>query len=272
MLIQMVLYIHRKLSLRSKTYLMLLMNFFLIISHQAYPMDPNLQKECLLKAYPGAIILNGELIKTVSGKTLIWDDGKDKSFNEMMNTPDLQDTLSLTYPAFRDIKVHPLHNEDPGRFRYEPLMKLVYGNTAAQVQDNLSPINWLSYSKNRRVQFNKQNGAAQALKQIIKELEQLPTSYHKYLTNIGGTFRDRKIAGTHRLSPHAFGIAIDLNVDYGDYWQYVDSGTSAIPYKNRMPQAIVDIFERHCFIWGGRWYHYDSMHFEYRPEFFCGRC
>ena len=26
------------------------------------------------------------------------------------------------------------------------------------------------------------------------------------------------------------------------------------------------IFEKHGFIWGGRWYHYDTMHFEYRPE------
>jgi hypothetical protein len=33
-----------------------------------------------------------------------------------------------------------------------------------------------------------------------------------------------------------------------------------------MPRQIVDIFERHGFIWGGRWYHYDTMHFEFRPE------
>ena len=30
--------------------------------------------------------------------------------------------------------------------------------------------------------------------------------------------------------------------------------------------TIVDVFERHGFIWGGRWFHYDTMHFEYRPE------
>ena len=32
------------------------------------------------------------------------------------------------------------------------------------------------------------------------------------------------------------------------------------------PHKIVEIFERHGFIWGGKWYHYDTMHFEYRPE------
>ncbi len=25
-------------------------------------------------------------------------------------------------------------------------------------------------------------------------------------------------------------------------------------------------FERHGFIWGAKWYHFDTMHFEYRPE------
>jgi hypothetical protein len=33
-----------------------------------------------------------------------------------------------------------------------------------------------------------------------------------------------------------------------------------------VPFEIVLIFERHGFIWGGKWYHYDTMHFEYRPE------
>lgn len=34
-----------------------------------------------------------------------------------------------------------------------------------------------------------------------------------------------------------------------------------------MPEFL-DIFEKYGFIWGGRWYHYDRMHFEYRPELF----
>jgi hypothetical protein len=39
-----------------------------------------------------------------------------------------------------------------------------------------------------------------------------------------------------------------------------------IVYKNRIPLELVAIFEKHGFIWGGKWYHYDTMHFEYRPE------
>jgi hypothetical protein len=33
-----------------------------------------------------------------------------------------------------------------------------------------------------------------------------------------------------------------------------------------MPQEVVAIFEKRGFIWGGKWYHFDTMHFEYRPE------
>jgi hypothetical protein len=32
------------------------------------------------------------------------------------------------------------------------------------------------------------------------------------------------------------------------------------------PWEIVAAFEEQGFIWGGKWYHYDTIHFEYRPE------
>ena len=44
-------------------------------------------------------------------------------------------------------------------------------------------------------------------------------------------------------------------------------GASGAPrYRNRVPFDIVAVFERHGFIWGGKWSHFDTMHFEYRPE------
>jgi len=60
-----------------------------------------------------------------------------------------------------------------------------------------------------------------------------------------------------------------LNTKYSNYWQWDCKCTSEnvdLSYKNKIPQGIIDIFEKHGFIWGGKWYHYDTMHFEYRPE------
>ena len=66
---------------------------------------------------------------------------------------------------------------------------------------------------------------------------------------------------------HSFGLAIDINVDYSNYWKWEKSGPDGVlKYKNKIPMEIVEIFEKHGFIWGGKWYHYDTMHFEYRPE------
>jgi hypothetical protein len=91
-----------------------------------------------------------------------------------------------------------------------------------------------------------------------------------WLAKLGGTVNARNIAGTDRPSAHSWGIAIDLAPDLSDYWRWRHG--AAISWRNRMPQAIVDAFEAEGFIWGGRWYHYDTMHFEYRPELLDRAC
>ena len=82
----------------------------------------------------------------------------------------------------------------------------------------------------------------------------------KYIDNIAGTFNYRNIAKTDQLSAHSWGIAIDINVANSHYWQWHKE------YKNLIPKEIVYVFEKNGFIWGGRWEHFDTMHFEYRPE------
>ena len=69
------------------------------------------------------------------------------------------------------------------------------------------------------------------------------------------------VADTGEPSMHAWGAAIDINTAYADYWLWGHGGPA-----NTIPAQIVEIFERHGFIWGGKWSHFDTMHFEYRPE------
>jgi hypothetical protein len=63
------------------------------------------------------------------------------------------------------------------------------------------------------------------------------------------------------------GIAIDIAVKHAHYWQWEKSNAQGHDiWRNSIPNTIVAIFEKYGFIWGGKWYHYDTMHFEYRPE------
>jgi hypothetical protein len=41
-----------------------------------------------------------------------------------------------------------------------------------------------------------------------------------------------------------------------------------VPYGERYmpPDRFVRAFEKRGFIWGGKWFYWDTMHFEYRPE------
>jgi hypothetical protein len=67
----------------------------------------------------------------------------------------------------------------------------------------------------------------------------------------GGCYNARFIAGTHSLSNHAFGLAIDINVP-GNL-----RGT-----VGEMDRSVVAIFEKWGFTWGGTWHYTDPMHFE----------
>jgi hypothetical protein len=90
------------------------------------------------------------------------------------------------------------------------------------------------------------------------------------------SFIDREISGSGSRSHHAWGLAVDLvPSSYGGrhvYWRWSRvfnrESWHEIPVSRRWspPQAVIEAFERHGFIWGGKWSHFDTIHFEYRPE------
>ena len=217
----------------------------------------------LIQAYP-------DFLDRLDGSVLLWKDGTKmpltrsaaSSYTARLDHPGLLDQLGTPYPACAPLGV-PALNTDPGRTRYEPLFLRMYGASAAQVRQHLEGVNWFGQT----VQVTSVNGAAASLRQVAQEIGQHPELL-RYARPSAGTFLWRKVAGTPRQSVHSFGAAIDLNTAYSDYWLWrgFKEGQPGIPYRNRMPLDLVRIFERHGWIWGGRWYHYDTMHFEYRPE------
>ena len=214
----------------------------------------------LTRMYPSIKKVQNNLVYFDDNSTLEYHDYRNKNFQSMISNPSIKNTLSLKYPAFEDITA-PNINFDPGRFRNEKLLKKLYGKDKDNIEQNLLHVEWIDGSI---IAFNKKQNAARQLQKVSNELKQLPKKYHKYLTNIAGTYNYRTIAGTNRLSAHSFAIAIDINIKNTHYWKW----TKNLTYKNKIPKEIIDIFEKYGFIWGGRWYHYDTMHFEYRPELF----
>jgi peptidoglycan L-alanyl-D-glutamate endopeptidase CwlK len=221
----------------------------------------------LLRAYP-------TFLDHVEGNHLIWMDGtrmpyddriSDKSFDQMLESPDLQDQMSLPYSRGEHYTT-PVKNQDPGRVRYEPFFRKMYGTSASEVYRNLVPIAWLPKTVRCSLLVTSVNGIHERLEAVSKELDDQP-HLSVYLDNPAGTYNWRKIQGTKRLSAHSFGIAIDINVEFGDYWRWdADGEQDSLAHRNRIPIEIVEVFEKQGFIWGGKWYHYDTMHFEYRPE------
>ncbi len=340
--------------------------------------EPFHELDYLKDVYPGLFTVSPE------GQSIIWNDGivmpvndvnYPKSLQEKIKTPTLADQLKgVHYPAGKlDLEAYFLNNEDPGRIRYEPFSRKMYGDSESEVRAHLTTIDWMPAT------FKKEDGSArfilsvttvnqvnEKLKHISSELDALVSehpSYKKYLSDPGGTFAWRYIANTNRLSYHSFGMTIDINVDHSSYWQwnvyslYISPSENAINpqsiqgkalvlvknkayfvennalvtknninytvdialseaqqkqltmmditegeikrnetnialvnsimqqalasgnrpmledtpftyYPNEIPWPIILIFEKYGFIWGGKWHHFDTMHFEYRPELF----
>ncbi len=230
--------------------------------------------ERLVKAYP-------DHIERVDGNELVWRDGSrmpiddgagEKPFAQWLKDPDIEDMFRFSYGA-GEMGSPPARNFDPGRARNGAFFDKLYGDCRkGEVSANLVDVVWLASKSGRRFKATKINGVASQLQKISNDLDRLADIFTVFLEPPAGTFNCRVIAGTQRLSAHSYGAAIDISVKRADYWRWAlpakrKSGEeSEIVYRNAIPIEIVEIFERHGFIWGGRWYHYDTMHFEYRPE------
>jgi hypothetical protein len=204
------------------------------------------------------------IVVRMAGQSFVYDDGKAKTPAQRIEDADVEDMFVQPYPLANPTeKVEK--DDDPGRARVEDFFKALYGGTEGQVRANLTTVNFCG----TKVRFNSRCGAADALTAVGKDLDGLfekKPEWKEYVRELGGTFQWRLIAGTQRLSNHSFGTAIDLNVKKSAYWRWAPASTLANFSRKDWPTELIEIFERHGFIWGGKWWHYDTMHFEFRPE------
>ena len=211
----------------------------------------------LIRTYPQLKACQNNQIIWKDGTKMAYDDGKREGEDKILKHADIEDMFAYPYPVGHFTV--PLH--DPGRYRNERFFRHMYGNSASVVRRHLRTVNWFGRQV-RMTHVNNVDGHLLAVERDLNRLLKRHPEYRKYLVPIGGTFKWRKIAGTNRLSVHSFGAAIDINVKYSAYWRW----SKGMKYQNKIPIPIVKAFEKHGFIWGGKWRHFDTMHFEYRPE------
>jgi len=208
-------------------------------------------------AYPDAIA-------GVDGNGMRWTDGThmaigapSPSLDQALAHATIADIFRQAYPAGAPL-TPPAKDFDPGRFRDRAVFGKLYGD-CRRGEVKLVSVTWLGHA----VEIAPR--AAGALREVSAEIDALPPQIKRAAWPVAGTYACRGVADKGQPSMHAYGAAIDLNLAYSQYWLW-DRQKGRFRWDNRMPAAIVAAFERHGFIWGGRWYHYDTMHFEYRPE------
>ncbi len=232
--------------------------------------EDNLNFFCLQKSYPEIIgaeaAPSGEVwLRLVNGKKVLYRQGQALETTSVKKDAfdvDVAGSMADPYPLEPERPATPL-GLAPGRKRSYALLQAIYGENAQEVKKGLRKTKFLGQGIELSAQSATALGRAQS---ALENGLQINPELRRWL-KVDGGFVLRKIAGEKRLSPHAFGIALDLSAHIAPYWRW--SKKMPHPLQKSYPGEIVKAFENAGFIWGGKWHEYDLMHFEYRPELIC---
>lgn len=224
--------------------------------------------QCLRTAHPQIHCLRADAqgrlwLELADGRRVLYDEGLPLDPHGPPRWDgDVRASMARPYPLDPHRPPTPA-GDSPGRRRSYALLRALYGDSAAAVRPRLRTGTFFG----QRVQMEAR--ALEALQRVearlAPEVARQP-ALRAYLVSAGG-FLWRRIAGEDRLSPHSFGIAIDLSPQKAPYWRW--SRRRPHPLQSAYPTAIVSAFEAEGFVWGGKWHEYDLMHFEFRPEILC---
>ena len=221
----------------------------------------------LVVAYPNVLAgHDAEVLRWRDGTAMPISGGTDrKTFPELLHHASIIDQFHIPYPR-GPLENPPAVDADPGRFRNTAFFTKMYGDCKkGDVSPHLVSVAWLPKAWGKSIRVTSLNHVDKHLRAVSAEIDALPDKIKRAAYPIAGSYNCRSVADTGQPSPHGYGIAIDLNTTFSDYWYWRPHG-GRILYRNHIPQEIVTIFEKHGFIWGGKWYHFDTMHFEFRPE------
>lgn len=230
----------------------------------------------------------GDWYLVADGKKFFWADGR-------MLPEDIR-TESAEWRPYVDYQ-YPWELADPADFSEETIQKITEasdsdkrgnappyniefydalydGKTRNAMESHIITVTFLGKTVSVHEDIT---GKLRLVEQDITAAAQTNQEVQTFIDNLLSVegYNWREIADSQSRSNHSWGIAVDiLPVGWGQknlYWNWISYWNDEwmlIPLDRRWtpPKAVVDIFESHGFIWGGKWALWDNMHFEYRPE------
>ena len=217
----------------------------------------------------------GAKISTTKGEVFYFMNGKVLPEEDISNEDQYR---SYFYPYKLGLNYQNFQREGkkdfPATLNYSFLNSL-YGEPSIEIENELEIFRVLG----RKIRFHHAQSASERLKAVFKEIQLAASDNNEIKKWIKGirsisTYSNRTIQNRQRPSLHSYGIAVDIlprDRSKVIYWEWVedfreDWWNVTEEQKAKVPAQVIDIFEKNGFVWGGKWYFFDIMHFEYRPE------
>ncbi len=199
------------------------------------------------------------IISVTSAKLIL--DGNSPSVFELLESVDDESPLAkLKYscqPVTEDIFSGMKYSE------FVEKAKEVYGSSEQSIESQAVITGFMG----KRVQIHEK--IVPLVSCIEYEISNCAEAQNYEFYSVGG-FYWRNARGSTMLSPHAFGIAIDINpYENPMCLGYDPKGYCGGQVKlvTDIPQCVVNAFKRYGFDWGGDWSSSkDAMHFEFRGD------
>ena len=213
-----------------------------------------------------------DVVFTLGGRSIHFQDGR------MLEEGRLEERTECD-PIFYPYSLAPLTEPPPAPEEFptycRDVLESLWGRTEGEIRRHGRSARFLDH----RVFVNEiLIGPLTAVERDLLAASSRDNSVARWIEDLSITysFIIRDVAGAQSQSYHGWGLAIDMvPTSYEGlhvYWRWSRvfdrDGWHRIPVEQRWspPPPVVEIFERHGFVWGGKWAHFDSMHFEYRPE------
>lgn len=218
---------------------------------------------------------DGDIAFKVRDAWIYYQGGRMLAKNNL-SSRDKYASLFYPYPPGRLENIPPFN---PPEQRASDFLESMFGRTSREIRTHCQSVSFLKHSAfvNRLCVEPLKN-----VEQSILEAARHKPEVREFIADlkIMYSFQRKNVIGTGSVSYHSYGLALDLIPKSYQrkhvYWKW-----SAVmnktwyrtpwfltPLESRWspPQSVIDAFEENGFIWGGKWVHFDTVHFEYRPE------